>query len=64
MSKVILTEAIPERGRFSEPEKIKDALYTEEFSGSIGKFRFLPSGESELKLDLRVVKDGKIVVVE
>jgi len=48
----------------TEPEKIKDALYTEEFSGSIGKFRFLPSGESELKLDLRVVKDGKIVVVE
>src|SRR3989344_4144454 len=48
----------------ANPEKIKDALYEEQFTGSIGEFRFLPSGESELKLDLRVVKDGKITVVK
>lgn len=45
-------------------EKIRDALYREEFTGSIGAFRFLSSGESELKLDLREVRNGEIVVVK
>lgn len=48
----------------TNPAKIKDALYQKEFTGSIGAFRFLPSGESDLKLDLRVVKNGEIVVVK
>lgn len=48
----------------TNPEKIKDALYQEEFTGSIGEFRFLPSGESELKLNLREVRNGEIVVVK
>ncbi|MBI1974886.1 MAG: ABC transporter substrate-binding protein, partial [Parcubacteria group bacterium] len=48
----------------TSPEKIKDAFYTEEFIGSIGAFRFQPSGESDLKLDFRVVKNGEIVVVK
>lgn len=48
----------------ANPEEIKDALYQEEFIGSIGEFRFLPSGESDLKLDLREVRNGEIVVVK
>jgi len=45
----------------TNPEKIKDALYKEEFTGSIGTFRFLPSGEAKLRVSLRTIQDGKIV---
>lgn len=47
-----------------EPAAIKDYLYKTQFHGSIGTWRFLPSGDAEVPINLQTVEGGQIVGFE
>jgi branched-chain amino acid transport system substrate-binding protein len=59
---IAIAQAIAEVG--SDSERIKDYLYSHEFTGAVGEFSFDKTGNAKLPISLLTVDDGKIVEVQ
>jgi branched-chain amino acid transport system substrate-binding protein len=59
---LVFAEAIDKVG--TNGKKMKNYIYQNEFTGSMGNFRFLPDGDAVISLKFEVIKDGKFVDFE
>jgi len=59
---LVFAEAIASVG--TDGEAIRDYLYTNTFTGSIGEFSFQENGDAVVPLSIRIIKDGEIIELE